>query len=149
MAIFINGKTVRKSFVQSFCKFKKISECSNEYISEVIILKNTQTINSLKNERLDYLDVVKGISTLLVIFCHTVTIDTAFHNCYLYFMLPVFFYVTGVLLAHNPSFFSWGILKISRKMHWLYYILILHFRFYLLLLFSVKKFFLQITIFSR
>lgn len=115
MAIFINGKTVRKSFVQSFCKFKKISECSNEYISEVIILKNTQTINSLKNERLDYLDVVKGISTLLVIFCHTVTIDTAFHNCYLYFMLPVFFYVTGVLLAHNPSFFKLGYLENLKK----------------------------------
>lgn len=78
-------------------------------------MNQTKNCTISKKERLDYLDVVKGISTLFVIFCHTVTANTPLHNCYLYFMLPSFFCATGILLAHNPSFLKMSYVQNIKK----------------------------------
>lgn len=66
----------------------------------------------MSKERIDYLDEIKGISILLVVFCHYVLLpsETLIGNilmCIAWGAVPCFFMVTGGLL-HNPCEFKWS-----------------------------------------
>ncbi len=74
-------------------------------------LKVRTSGNAKATERIGYLDEIKGISILLVVFCHFVLLSsrTIIGNalmCLAWGAVPCFFMVTGGLM-HRPGRFSW------------------------------------------
>lgn len=66
----------------------------------------------MKRERVAYLDTIKGISIILVVFCHNVllpkeTVLGAVLMAMAWAAVPCFFMVTGGLM-HRPHRFDWG-----------------------------------------
>ena len=65
----------------------------------------------MKKERIEYLDLIKGISILLVVFCHRVALsdETILGNIFMaiaWAAVPNFFFVTGGLM-HQQQKFDW------------------------------------------
>lgn len=70
---------------------------------------------SLSNNRLDYLDATKGIATLFVLIFHTIPEELRTSSCFAVFMLPIFFLISGILLAYKPSFISISYIENVKK----------------------------------
>lgn len=70
-------------------------------------------MNSISKERLDYLDVMKGIGIILVVLAHT-TVHMGVIQIIYSFHMPLFFCVSGFLSKHkNISFKDFALKKIN------------------------------------
>lgn len=85
------------------------------------------SMDFLMRQRIEYLDIAKGIAFLLVVYCHAVAfsdmsgVDSVqIHNLrqhgtwYQYFYMPAFFIVSGFFINTNKSFksFLWQNIKL-------------------------------------
>ena len=76
-------------------------------------MSNTKA--STQNKRLDYLDSTKGIATLFVLIFHTIPEALRTSSSFAVFMLPIFFFISGILLAHKPSFINISYIENVKK----------------------------------
>lgn len=75
----------------------------------------SNTKSSTQNKRLDYLDSTKGVAILFVLIFHIIPEGIRASSFFAVFMLPIFFCISGILLAHKPSFINISYIENVKK----------------------------------